>query len=91
MCLQKDEIVANRFGRPFYRKRKTFQLKDLKPGDHIVQERLKTYWHHMIVESVEEAASEPINVIHYYDGKAISSGFGCKVRRNSFEYTQTSK
>ena len=47
------EKVANRFGRCFHRKMETFKLKDLKPGDHIVEERLHTYWHHMIVESVE--------------------------------------
>ena len=87
MSLQKDEKVANGFGRCFHRKMERFHLEDLKPGDHIAQERCGTFWHHMIVESVDEAASEPIKVIHYYDGKTISSGKGCTVCRTSFEYT----
>ena len=83
------EKVANGFGRCFHRKIERFQLDDLKPSDHIAEERCGTFWHHMIVENVDEAeaASEPIKVIHYYDGKTISSGKGSTVRRTSFEYT----
>ena len=85
MCVHKEK-VANRFGRCFDRKMERFKLKDLKPADHIVEERLYTFWHHMIVESVELDKPQKINVIHYYDGKTISSGSGSKVCRTSFEY-----
>ena len=86
MCVGKEK-VANRFGRCFHRKMEGFHLEHLKPGDHIAQERCGTFWHHMIVESVDRTASKPINVIHYYDGKTKSSGKGSIVCRTSFEYT----
>ena len=86
MCVDKEK-VANRFGRCFNRKMERFEIEDLKPGDHIVEERKKTFWHHMIVERVELHKPKPITVIHYYDGKTISSGSGCTVCRTSFEYT----
>ena len=53
-------------GKSFERCYETFNVCDLKPGDHIVQEclgLLTTFWHHMILESVND---EEINVIHYY-------------------------
>lgn len=86
MCVGKEK-VANGFGHCFDRKMERFQLEDLQPAAHIAQERCGTFWHHMIVESVDKAASEPINVIHYYDGNTISSGMGSTVCRTSFEYT----
>ena len=47
--------------------KETFDLCDLRPGDHIVQQSLfglaTTFWHHMIVENIDE---KQINVIHYY-------------------------
>ena len=57
-----NKKARNNFGRCH----ETFDVADLKPGDHIVQEclgLLTTFWHHMIVESVEH---QQINVIHYY-------------------------
>ena len=86
MCNHKrNEKVANRFGRCFYRRMEKFKLEDLKPGDHIVVQRHKIYYHHMIVERVELKLGQII-VIHYYS-KTAPSGFGSTVCRTSFEYT----
>ena len=87
MCVGKEK-VANRFGRPFHRKMEKFHLEDLKPGDHIAQERCGTFWHHMIVESVKKAEPKPIKVIHYYGGETIFSGKGSTVCDTLLEYTQ---
>jgi hypothetical protein len=78
--------VANRFGRCFHRRKERFELKDLKRADHIVEERHSTYWHHMIVESIDLLNEKPITVIHYYQGSG-PSGSGSVVCRDNFEYT----
>ena len=61
--------AANSYGRCFYYDKEMFDLCDLKPGDHIVQESpsalATTFWHHMIVESID-LCREQINVIHYF-------------------------
>ncbi|XP_028396349.1 uncharacterized protein LOC114520305 [Dendronephthya gigantea] len=61
--------ASNGFGRYFDHDKESFDLKELKPGDHIVLESSfglgATFWHHMIVESVN-ICLEQINVIHYY-------------------------
>ena len=63
--MSQKRMVANRFGRVFqYAKEKVEQLEQLKPGDHIVYENNKTYWHHMIVESID-CGNKVISVIHY--------------------------
>jgi hypothetical protein len=76
--------VANRFGRCFHHKKERFDLEDLKPADHIVREGYSTYWHHMIVESIDLLNEKPINVIHYFEKEGPS---GSRVCRNSFPYT----
>jgi hypothetical protein len=70
--------IANRFGRPFGHNMKRIELKDLEAGDHIVEERHYTYWHHMIVDKKEE-----VYVIHYNNKKG-PSGYGSVVCRDRF-------
>jgi hypothetical protein len=78
--------VANRFGRCFHRKKERFKLENLKPADHIVEEKyLIFYWHHMIVESID-LNKKQIKVIHYYD-KQGPSGSGSVVCCTLFTYT----
>ena len=76
--------VANRFGRCFLHRKERFELKDLKPADHIVEEKYLTYWHHMIVDSID-LNKKQITVIHYYRGSG--SGSGSVVCCDNFEYT----
>ena len=78
--------VANRFGRCFLHRKESFDLKNLKQADHIVEEKYSTYWHHMIVENID-LNKKQINVIHYYN-KEGPSGSGSRVCRDSFPYTK---
>ena len=80
--MAKDNRAANRYGRCFRRRKELFELESLKPADHIVEERYLTFWHHMIVESVE---GEKINVIHFYN-KRGPSGFGSTVCRGEISF-----
>ena len=61
--------ASNGFGHCFDHDKESFDLNELQPGDHIVQESPfglgTTFWHHMIVESID-VCREQINVIHYY-------------------------
>jgi hypothetical protein len=82
----RGDRVANRFGRCFHHRKERFDLENLKPADHIVEERHSTYWHHMIVESIDLNEEQPINVIHYYRSSG-PSGSGSFVCRDSFPYT----
>ena len=70
--------IANRFGRPFPHPMKRVECKDLKAGDHIVEECYCTFWHHMIVDKEEEN----VDRIHYYN-KSGPSGSGSTVCRGS--------
>ena len=83
--MSEEYKFANRFGRVFKYTRERFKLNQLKPGDQIVYERLCLFWHHMIVESINETTTE-INVIHYYFNKDTSTQV--QIRRDSFHITQ---
>ena len=68
--MSQKRMVANRFGRVFqYARERLERLDQLKPGDHIVYEKYKTYWHHMIVKSIN-CGNGVISVIHYASKKS---------------------
>ena len=94
--MSEERKVANRFGRVFENAKETIErLDQLKPGDHIAYEHqyTKTYWHHMIVESITRETNE-INVIHYSNNplKGIvchsSLSTWAEVRRDTFPITE---
>ncbi|XP_028399503.1 uncharacterized protein LOC114522920 [Dendronephthya gigantea] len=59
--------VSNIYGQVYdFAKEMVTSLDQVYPGDHIAYERVKLYWHHVIVEDVDRELEE-VKIIHYYN------------------------
>lgn len=59
--------VSNIYGQVYgFAKEVLISLDQVYPGDHIAYERVKLYWHHVIVEDIDRELEE-VKIIHYYN------------------------
>ena len=61
------------------------------PGDHLAYERVKLYWHHVLVEDIDKETNE-VKIIHYYNNvreffeTTLNKGSLAQVMRGSIQF-----
>ena len=59
--------VSNIYGQVYgFVKESLTSLDQVYPGDHLAYERVKLYWHHVLVEDIDVETGE-VKVIHYHN------------------------
>ena len=59
--------ASNIYGQVYgFVKEAVTSLDQVYPADHLAYERVKLYWHHVIVEDIDKETNE-VKVIHYYN------------------------
>ena len=84
--------VSNIYGQVYgFVKEPLTSLDQVYPGDHLAYERVKLYWHHVIVEDIDKETNE-IKVIHYYNNvkeffeTTANEGSLAQVTRSSIQF-----
>lgn len=84
--------VSNVYGQVYGFVKEAVNLLDqLYPGDHIAYERVKLYWHHVIVEDIDKETNE-VKIIHYHNNvreffdTTLNEGSLAQVIRGSIQF-----
>ena len=84
--------MSNIYGQVYgFSKEVITSIDQLYPGDHIAYERVKLYWHHVIVEDVNKTTNE-VNIIHYHNNikeffeTTLNEGSIAQVLRNTLQF-----